>query len=117
MGHGGDTPLGGNGGRTPSFWMRCKERPRLLYTGGDIMDAVQNVFVLLKSDPKASSTELARFIARFPGMQEVWMTEGKYSFVARFSAPLESIPQLRSKILRNKAVLEVDCLPAPIVLK
>jgi len=112
----GDKALGGNGSIRRRF-ERCKEKRLLLYTRGGIMDAVQNVFVLLKSDPKASSTELARFIARFPGMREVWMTEGKYSFVARFSAPLESIPQLRSKILRNKAVLEVDCLPAPIVLK
>ena len=76
--------------------------------------AAQSVFVLLKTDPKSSSTELARVIARFPGMQEVWLTEGKYSFVARFSVPPESLQRLKSAIARNKAVLGVECLPAPV---
>ena len=81
------------------------------------MSEIQNAFFLLKSDTRKSSSELARFISRFPGFKEVWLTEGEYSFVARFNAPAESLPRLVAKLRKHGAVLEIICLPAPVVLK
>ena len=81
------------------------------------MPAVQSAFVLFKSDPRKSSSELAKFISKFPGFKEVWFTEGEYSFVARFNAPLDSLGELTAKLKKHKSVLEIDCLNAPVVLK
>ena len=81
------------------------------------MAEVQNAFFLFKSDPRKSSSELARFISEFPGFKEVWFTEGEYSFVARFNAPAESLGELAAKLRRHCAVLEIICLHAPVVLK
>ena len=80
------------------------------------MPSAQNVFFLLKSDPKASSSEIARSVRKLPGVKELWMTEGEYSFVARFSVPECTIQLLESKISSNPRILETSCLTAPILL-
>lgn len=78
------------------------------------MRDASEVFLLFKSDPDSSSSELARFISGFPGAQDVWITEGAYSFIARFSVPEASVPLLPGRLLKNKSVLEIECVPAPL---
>jgi len=60
--------------------------------------------------------DVADFISRFPGLQEVWMTEGTYSFIARFHAPEGAIPLLASQLSRHKAILDLEFAPAPILI-
>lgn len=74
----------------------------------------EDVFFLLKSDPNVSSSEIARSIRQLPGAREVWMTEGEYSFIARFSAPSGAVPVLGSRISRNRGVVGLEVAPAPI---
>ena len=76
-----------------------------------------DVFFLVKSDPECSSLALAKFLQRFPGFDSAWMTEGEYSFVAKFSAPEGAVPLLERRIARNKAILELKCLNAPIRMR
>lgn len=76
----------------------------------------QNIFFLLKSDPKASSVEVGSFIRKFPGVKEVWMTEGEYSFLAKFAVPEGTVGLLTDRISRNPKILELSCLTAPISL-
>ena len=74
-------------------------------------------FFLVKSDVRKRSADLAGAIAKVPGFREVWFTEGEYSFLAKFSAPEESLPGLESRIRRQPGILGVSCLPAPLVVK
>jgi len=75
------------------------------------------VFFLVKSDPESSSLELAKYFQKFPGFDSAWMTEGEYSFVAKFSAPEGAVPLLERRLARNKAILELKCLNAPIRMR
>jgi len=74
-------------------------------------------FFLIKSDVRKSSVELANAIARIPGVEEVCFTEGKYSFLARFSGVQKAIERMQERLARNSAVLEIEKLNAPIIMK
>ena len=78
------------------------------------MRASQTVFFLVKSEPSPIK-ELADFILRFPGLQEVWATEGAYSFIARFQAPEGAIPLLASQLSKHKAILQLETINAPLL--
>jgi len=67
----------------------------------------------MKSKPCAIR-ELVDFISRFPGLQEVWATEGTYSFIARFHAPEGAIPLLASQLSKHKAILQFEIVNAPL---
>jgi len=75
--------------------------------------ASETVFFLVKSRP-CPIKELADFVLRFPGLQEVWATEGTYSFIARFQAPEGAIPLLASQLSKHKAILQLETINAPI---
>ena len=72
---------------------------------------------MIKSDVRKSSVELANAIARIPGVEEVCFTEGKYSFLARFSGVQEAIERIQERLAKNASILEIDRLNAPIVMK
>lgn len=81
------------------------------------MLSAQNCFFLLKSDPKASSLDVARSIRKLPGAKEVWMTEREYSFIARFCSPAEDLSRLKPRLERHKGIVGVTCVPAPFAVK
>lgn len=75
------------------------------------------VFLLIKSNARRNSVELAGKIAKVPGVEEVCFTEGKYSFLARLSAPLETARRLQARLSRCAGVTAVERLDARHVLK
>lgn len=77
-------------------------------------------FFLIKSDVKKSSMGIANAIARIPGVEEVCFTEGKYSFLARFSVdPVDpdEMEKLQGRLEKCDGIVEVDRLNAPIVMR
>lgn len=85
--------------------------------GGKGMRFGDCAFFLIKSDVRKSSMDLANFIAAIPGVEEVCFTEGRYAFLARLSGWPEEVEKMQAKIARNSAVLEIEKLNAPIVMK
>ena len=67
----------------------------------------RRAFVLLKTDPKKSSLEVMRSLARIAGVEKVFMAEGEWSFVVEVSeGSAEKAKEVASRLKRVRGVRE-----------
>ena len=66
------------------------------------LENAASLYLLLKSDPDANSHKLGRHLSTLPGVEEVYMTVGEWSFIIKLSSKnLERKSKLCMKRLRS----------------